>query len=371
MRIAIPGHYAGILGGIGTYARLLIDALAANAPSGASVIVPEPPEPEAVGGIASAGGALRRMAWEQVSLPPKVRRADLVHLCDSRPLLLSRRPFVATIHDVSYLERPEWFPAMAAHYKTVMLDALLAARPAALVFDSAYGRDELLRFRPGAARFELRVIRPGVRPPQTDCDGPPSATDPVERSDAYFLTVGAIEPRKNHLTLLRAFRAARAAGLKLRWRVVGPSGHLSDPILRALLADPGVDVLGWVDQRMLERYFREAVFLVAPSILEGFGFSPLEAMARGVPVACSRGGVWDETIGDAALRPGAISVGEWTDALLSLASNERLRADLRDRGHAAASLRAWGDSAAACWQLYENVISDGEPARLGERQQLG
>jgi glycosyltransferase involved in cell wall biosynthesis len=357
MRVAVPGHYANVLGGIGTYATLLTEALRANAPGGGSVIVPEPAQPEAVGQIASTGGGLRRMVWEQIALPRRVAPADVVHLCDSRPLLLSRRPFVATIHDVSYLERPEWFPRSAARYKTLMLDALLALKPAALVFDSVYGRDELLRFRPRAARFDLRVIRPGLRPPLNG--SVPGATarerDSTNGSEPYFLTVGVLEPRKNHLTLLRAFKAARAAGLKLRWRVVGPSGHLSGPILGALHAQLGVDVLGWVDQPTLERCFRGATFLAAPSILEGFGFPPLEAMARGVPVACSRGGVWDETVGNAALRPEATDVAEWTDALLSLSSDEGLRSELRARGSAAAAAASWQDAAAECWRIYGSI----------------
>src|SRR5437660_4429338 len=212
MRVAIPGHYASVLGGIGTYARLLKEAVAMAAPVGSSVICPEPRQSEAIGRIASSRGGLQRMAWEQLSLPRKVRRADVVHLCDSRPLLFSRRPFVATIHDVSYLERPEWFPRAAARYKAMMLDGLLAAGPAALVFDSEYGRDELLRFRPRAARFGLHVIRPGLGQPTGSVD-PLGGDEPAP--GGFFLTVGAIEPRKNHLTLLRAFRAARAAGLDL------------------------------------------------------------------------------------------------------------------------------------------------------------
>lgn len=293
------------------------------------------------------------MVWEQLALPRKVKPADVVHLCDSRRLLLSRRPFVATIHDVSYLERPEWFPRSAARYKTMMLDALLAGRPSALVFDSIYGRDELLRFRPRAARFDLRVVRPGLRPPLAENPSPTdNGAEARGQGEPYFLSVGVIEPRKNHLTLLRAFRAARAAGLPLRWRVVGPPGHLSAPILGALNAEPAVDVLGWVDQRTLERCYRDAMFLTAPSILEGFGFPPLEAMARGVPVACSRGGVWDETVGDAALRPEATDVAEWTEALLTLSSDEELRSDLRARGFAASAAASWEEAATACWRIY-------------------
>jgi glycosyltransferase involved in cell wall biosynthesis len=297
------------------------------------------------------------MAWEQLSLPRKVRRADLVHLCDSRPLVLSRRPFVATVHDVSYLERPEWFPRPAARYKAMMLDTLLTARPSALVFDSEYGRDELLRFRPRAERFELRVIRPGLGQPSAQGIGEPrdGADGPGADTAAYFLTVGAIEPRKNHLTLLRAFRAARAAGLELRWRVVGPPGHLSGPILAQLAAEPGVDVTGWVSAVELERSFRGATFLAAPSILEGFGFPPLEAMARRIPVACSAGGVWDETIGDAALRTPATDVGGWTGALLKLASDAGLRAELSARGSAVALRMTWPRAATECWELYRST----------------
>jgi glycosyltransferase involved in cell wall biosynthesis len=357
MRVAIPGHYANVLGGIGTYSRLLKGALVREAPPDAAVICPEPRQAEAIGRIASSRGGLHRLVWEQLLLPFTVRSADVVHLCDSRPLMLSRRPFVATIHDVSYLERPEWFPRSAVRYKTLMLDALLARRPSALVFDSDYGRDELLRFRPRADRFELHVIRPGVGEPLAVGGDAVRVGDISADADTadYFLTVGAIEPRKNHLTLLRAFRAARAAGLTLRWRVVGPPGHLSAPILAQLAAEPGVDVTGWVTPVDLERCFRGATFLAAPSILEGFGFPPLEAMARGIPVACSAIGVWDETIGDAGTRLPSTDVGAWTEALLHLASDPGLRSELRARGTAVARTMTWSRAATECWELYRSI----------------
>lgn len=69
MRVAIPGHYANVLGGIGTYARLLIEAVTANAPAGSAVISAEPGQPDAIGSIASTRGGLQRMAWEQLALP--------------------------------------------------------------------------------------------------------------------------------------------------------------------------------------------------------------------------------------------------------------------------------------------------------------
>jgi glycosyltransferase involved in cell wall biosynthesis len=116
-----------------------------------------------------------------------------------------------------------------------------------------------------------------------------------------------------------------------------------------------VDVTGWVSAVELERSFRGATFLAAPSILEGFGFPPLEAMARGIPVACSAGGVWDETIGDAALRTPPTDVGGWTDALMTLASDAGLRSELTARGNPVAARMTWRETAADCWELYQGI----------------
>src|SRR5439155_22157762 len=91
--------------------------------------------------------------------------AHVVHLSDARAILASRTPFVMTVHDVSYLDNPEWFSPGAARYKRAMLAAALRRRPAAIVCDSAYGRARLLAHHPEAARFVLEVIPPGVAPP--------------------------------------------------------------------------------------------------------------------------------------------------------------------------------------------------------------
>src|SRR5207237_1413819 len=85
--------------------------------------------------------SLGRLTFEQCSLPLAARRYDLVHLCDFRPLVLSRSRFLLTIHDVFFLQNPEWFPARVARYKTFMLDLAVAKRPAQIVCVSEWTRE--------------------------------------------------------------------------------------------------------------------------------------------------------------------------------------------------------------------------------------
>ena len=122
-----------------------------------------------------------------------------------------------------------------------------------------------------------------------------------EDREPYFLTLATFEPRKNHLGLLRALRLARERGLSLRWKVAGIEGYGSREILSRLRREEGVDVLGRVSNANRERLYRGARFFAFPSHAEGFGFPPLEAMARGVPTICATGTAMDETVGAAAL----------------------------------------------------------------------
>jgi glycosyltransferase involved in cell wall biosynthesis len=274
-----------------------------------------------------------RLLYEQLYLPVVARRADLVHLCDHRPLLLSGQRFLLTVHDVFFLDHPEWFPAATVRYRRAMLSAAIRKQPAAVVCVSHYTRERLLAHYPQAEGSHVVVIHPGIEPAD-----PRENTEPD--SDPYFLTVAMIEPRKNHLGLLEALRLARGDGLELRWKVVGAIGQCADETVAALRREPGVDVLGHVPDDQLDRLYRGALFHALPSHAEGFGFPPLEAMARGIPTVCSTGSALDETVGDAALRVPPDDRARWAKALQLLASDAEKRGRLRALGQRrVASLR--------------------------------
>jgi glycosyltransferase involved in cell wall biosynthesis len=294
-------------------------------------------------------GRYGRFAYEQSVLPSLARAMDLVHMGDCRPLLLSGQPCVVTVHDLFFLDVPGWLPPVVRRFKTAMLEATVAKRPAAIICVSEYTRSRLLAHMPAAGDVPMRVIHPGVEPP----------VEPAPWNDEapYFLTVSEVNPRKNLLTLLRAFQLARRRGLGLRWKLVGPFGYRSKSLAAALRSVDGVDVLGYVSDGMRETLFRNASFLAFPSHAEGFGLPPLEAMARGVPTICSTGTAMDETLGNAALRVRSEDVRGWTEGLLRLVGEDALRAELVEAGRRQSARFTVEGMAAAHLELYRSVVA--------------
>jgi glycosyltransferase involved in cell wall biosynthesis len=293
---------------------------------------------------------VQRLLREQVQLPRLAAAADLVHLADHRPVLGSRAPFVVTVHDVAFADHPDWYPRGIWLYKWAMLRAAMAKRPAAVVTVSEWCMERLCDIVRVPAGTVRRVIPPGVEP--VDAAPPAAAREP---EDPYFLTVSAIEPRKNHLGLLEAFRRARADGLRLRWKVVGRPLYQGEEIAAELRATPGVEVLGSVPQDRLEDLFAGAAFVATPSWEEGFGYPPLEAMMRGVPALCSTGSALDESVGDAALRVDPADPDAWADALVRLQDDAGLRDALVARGRERLTRFAPGASATAHVELFHDL----------------
>src|SRR5690348_5221814 len=343
MRILLAAHQTQ--GGIGTVAQ----GLAAELPRALDGddridVVRGWPDPR------FRESRIGRLTFEQARLPLAARGYDLVHLCDFRPVVLSRSRFLLTIHDVFFLQRPEWFPTRVARYKTFMLDLALRKRPAQIVCVSEWTRRQLLESRPSVDPDVVVAAPSGIAAPN-------DAYDPeVERP--YFLTVSTIEPRKNHLGLLRAFRRARREGLELTWRVVGVPGYASEDIVAELRREPGVEVRGRVSEAERDRLFAGALFVATPSLAEGFGFPPLEAMARGVPVVCSTGSALDETVGGVALRVDADDEEGCGAALLQLGADVELRQRLSAAGSERAEQFSWRRSAEHYVAAYRRALSD-------------
>jgi len=291
---------------------------------------------------------LRRLYREQFATARASASAHLLHLADYRPVILSRQSFVITVHDVFFLTEPEWYPRPVRLYKTSLLRIALAKGPAAIICVSHATRDALVEAIPGSADFRIEVIHPGVEPATSR-----AAVNVGE--DAYFVTVGTIEPRRNHLTLLDAFQRARHEGLLARWRVVGGVGYRGAAIAEALEAADGVDVVTGATDDELDAIYRGALFAATPSLGEGFGFPPLEAMARGVPVICPAGGVFDETVSNCGVRV-ASDAESWAAALLRLSQQESERSRYAAEGRRRAGSFSWSRTATATTRLHEELL---------------
>jgi glycosyltransferase involved in cell wall biosynthesis len=168
----------------------------------------------------------------------------------------------------------------------------------------------------------------------------------------YWLTLGGIVARKGLDTAIRAL--ARVRG-DLPLVVAGPAGDAARA-LRGVAAESGmldrVRFVGFVPDEHLPDLVAGARALLHPSLDEGFGLVPLEAMAAGTPVLAARTGAIPEVVGDAAWLLDTVDVGAWAEALDALARDERLVSDLTARGRARASSFTWGATVARTEEVY-------------------
>ena len=302
-------------------------------------------------GLSRPGGRLRQTLNDQWRVIGPARHADLVHSVDAKAPLLSGTPFSLTVHDLFFRDHPEWYPRSVAVYKQALLTASLARRPRLIVCVSEHTRERLLAYHPAAARRSRVVVIP------SGISATPGALEGEPESGGYFLTVSSIEPRKNHLGLLPAFRQARRDGLTLRWKVVGRPQYDAARIVSELQDADGVELLGRVAEDDLERLYADARFVATPSWEEGFGLPPLEAMRRGIPAICSTGSALDETVADAGLRIDPGDCAGWARALLQLQDDDQLIRRLREVGRARAERFSWDATAAAYMREFRSAVA--------------
>lgn len=206
-----------------------------------------------------------------------------------------KEPYVLTVHDISFEVHPEWFrPGEAWFYRTLVRQAAEKARKVITV--SEFCRNEIMeRWGIPADRVETthEAARKIFRPGKKKKGGAPS-----------LLFVSAIHPRKNLARLIRVWQRLRAGRFPdLQLKVVGPAGWSAGAdlkMLREAVAAGGATWMGARSDEELRETYLAATLLVYPSLYEGFGLPPMEAMACGCPVVCSHAGSLPEVCGGAA-----------------------------------------------------------------------
>lgn len=268
---------------------------------------------------------------------------DVVWAPAPRPLAVSRAtPFVLTVHDLSFEERPGDFTAYERLWHRLARPRRLAARASRIMVDAAV-TGQALSSRWGVAPERVVVVAPGVQRPERPPD--PDAVAVVRRRyglDApYVLAVGALEPRKDPELLVRAHARARRDGLAAELVFAG-AGRLAPR-----LSGPGVHVLGHVSDADLDALYAGGLALVMPSRLEGFGWPPLDATVRGTPAVVADLPVYGETIGDGALRVPPGDEGALAAALRRVEDEPALRERLVAAGRGAIEPLTWARAADA------------------------
>ena len=319
-------------------------------------------------------GKYNSSLWFQLSLPfylnkQSGNKIDLFHGTMAMLPLAVRMPTVVTIYDLVLEKFPEtmyWKNWLSL--KTLMR---VSARKASKIIAISENTKKDIMDCYGIGAEKIRVIHLGVGrqfSPQPD----PNEADVLSRynlSSGYILSVGALEPRKNIPRLVNAYKQVASSGEPApKLVIVGGQGWRNGDLDRLVRESELVDqvvLTGYVPDEDLPTLYRQATAFVYPSLYEGFGLPPLEAMACGTPVITSNVSSLPEVVGDAAILIDPYNVTEIAQAIASVLKDEGLRDNLRTSGLVRSRLFNWDKTARETLKLYQEVIAESKAKRHG------
>ena len=288
----------------------------------------------------------------------------LFHATDHLLPPLRHAPTVFTVHDLAFLTQPETHLHSNRAFLARMLPRFCAAATL-VIADSEATRQDLLRCY-ALPPAKVRTVPLGVEPrfrPQEPRAARALVAAQYGLTGSYLLFVGTLEPRKNLRRLLLAYRRllqVRGGAACPPLVVAGAPGWWTDVLHRAvrrLGLEARVRFLGRVPDEHLPALYSTATVFVYPSLYEGFGLPPLEALACGAPVITSNCSALPEVVGDAALQVDPRDVAALADALDRLLSDEQTRQVLASRGPAQAAQFTWARTAAATVAVYREALA--------------
>ncbi|MCL4499487.1 MAG: glycosyltransferase family 4 protein [Chloroflexi bacterium] len=349
--------------GVGRYVKGLIESLAARDDIDLTVFhYPKDrlPVTDGIKTVEASAGVFSPKGLVEVSLVARRYDYDLFHA----PMFITpyaiKKPLVVTIHDLIPLTVPDVMPGFAERrlYYTVNKRAAKIAN--AILVPSQSTKDDVAKFLE-CAPLKVHIVSHAMDPEFSSL---------TERQDSaillklgigepYVLSMGNEKPSKNIVTLVQAFSLVRAM-IPLKLVLVGaPTERFAQ--VQDAIADLDLQeyvlYTGHVSDEELVALYSNALVFVFPSIYEGFGLPPLEAMTYGTPVACSSTTSLPEVVGNAAELFDPFSADDISVSILKLATDSSLRKDMIDRGHERARQFNWQNTSSGIVEVYRQAIN--------------
>lgn len=305
---------------------------------------------------------LTMLALDPVLLPFELAgQGDLYHSVQLGLPAWRRMPVVLTVHDLAPLHWPSHYLRLPYARVGHAWQYALAERADAIIAVSEATKEDVIA-RLGIPPERVHVIPEAVdqsfRPPSHEA-GTAVARDRFGVPGRYVLYVGQFDPRKNMDGLFAAFARASEREPDLRLVIVGTLGKLAplmrDALARSRVAAERVVITGGVDDVTLAALYAGAEALLHAAWLEGFGLTPLEALAAGTPVVGYRVGAVAEVVGDAGLLVDAKDADALGEALVTLLGSGALQDDLRSRAKPRAARFSWDRAAADTLAVYRSL----------------
>jgi glycosyltransferase involved in cell wall biosynthesis len=299
-----------------------------------------------------------RQAWARADQPPIewwTGPVDVVHGTNYVVPPCRDAGALVSVHDLTVVRYPELCTADTLQYPTLLRRAF--ARGAHVHTDSAAVAAEVCEVF-GLPADRVHPVHLGIPPlPETT----PGAGADLAGAERYVLALGTVEPRKDLPALVAAFDDLARSDPDTRLVIAGPDGWGTAALAAALGRSPvrarirRID--GYLDDAARAALVRDARVLAYPSVYEGFGLPPLEAMQLGVPVVATRVGSLPEVLGEAAIWCAAGDHDDLVGALTRALDDDALRAEVITRGRAQAARYSWARCARELADLYQALAS--------------
>ena len=305
--------------------------------------------------VDSAWNRVPGSLWLRARGNTLIKRDELDVFWSTYPILPARRSqgafTVVTVHDLVWLKYPETTSNFNLLIQKLWTEKSI--RQADRVIAISRSTQEDLMSELGVPSEKIRMVYPGISERYKLGDKVAAASYISKKYQAplrYIAALGSVEPRKNFGVLIEAMRMLKERGAeRCCLLIAGGSGWknsvLHEQIKKAGLTEDDVRFLGYVPDEDLQRFYCGALMFLFPSLYEGFGLPPLEAMACGTAVVASNARCMPEVLGDAAVLRAPTDAAGFADEIASLLADEERREELQSRGIVQARKFSWGDSA--------------------------
>lgn len=294
--------------------------------------------------------------WENFYLPIKLKtiKYDIFHIPHYNVPLLWQDKFIITIHDLIPFIYPETYPLKFRMYVQFRIKKAIK-KASKIIAISETTKNDLIQILK-VHEDKIAVIYPGCNILNIKNETP-KQYEKYDIKCRYILSVGTIEPRKNHIRLIKAFELLKKEYKEeIKLVIVGQKGWLYQNIMKEIETNKDIIYLGYLTKEELLIFYQKASVFIYPSLYEGFGLPLLEAMKCGVPIISSHLDVIKEVVDDAAILINPEKIEEIKEAMYKILTCQNIKDKLVAKGLERVKKFSWKKTAQETLKVYNELV---------------